>query len=436
MKTLAYSLLLFASIHFVYNLPTDIQDEEFFAKFQQFLDETDEDDGQLTDRPEFYANEDPEAHMRVDEIIRYHGYPVENHTVQTADGYILTIHRIPYGRSGRGTKPRKPVLIQHGLFCTSAIWVCNTADKNLPYLVADAGFDVWLGNIRGTIYGDKHVNLTTKDKAFWKYSFDEVAKYDIPAVIDMMLEKTGYEQIIYIGHSMGTTVSFSLLSTQPKYNKIIRAALELAPVARLDYVRSPIKLLAPFSKHIKFLVEAFQLGDYMPTPANQKLIKFLGSTLCVSPVKAICQNIIFIGVGFNLPELNTTRAPVYLAHTPATTSTQNLLHIAQVVHYKKYLWHDFGSIAENIQHYGQAIPPEYDMKKITTKVALFYGDNDLLADKKDVAWLATQLPNLVLKYRVPLDKFSHMDFALAIHVRELLYDKVIETLHKLWRDDE
>ncbi|KHJ83782.1 ab-hydrolase associated lipase region, partial [Oesophagostomum dentatum] len=41
---------------------------------------------------------EPEALMSVPELIQHWGYPIEEHKVITADGYILTLHRIPYGK--------------------------------------------------------------------------------------------------------------------------------------------------------------------------------------------------------------------------------------------------------------------------------------------------------------------------------------------------
>jgi hypothetical protein len=49
----------------------------------------------------------------------------------------------------------------------------------------DAGFDVWLCNNRGNKYSCKHVNLAPSSERFWNFSMDEMARYDIPAVVQV-----------------------------------------------------------------------------------------------------------------------------------------------------------------------------------------------------------------------------------------------------------
>lgn len=63
------------------------------------------------------------------------------------------------------------------------------------------------------------------------FSWHEIAIYDLPAMIDYALKLTGEKVISYIGHSMGTTVSYVLLSMKPLYNQKIRFAMNLAPIA-------------------------------------------------------------------------------------------------------------------------------------------------------------------------------------------------------------
>lgn len=38
------------------------------------------------------------------------------------------------------------------------------------FVFADAGFDVWLANVRGTRYGMRHTHYTPNDKAFWNFT--------------------------------------------------------------------------------------------------------------------------------------------------------------------------------------------------------------------------------------------------------------------------
>lgn len=65
-----------------------------------------------------------------------------------------------------------------------------------------AGYDVWLGNQRGTKYSLGHTTLNEKrDKAYWQYSFTEMGEYDAPAQVDYVRNTTGIDKVTYIGHS-------------------------------------------------------------------------------------------------------------------------------------------------------------------------------------------------------------------------------------------
>ena len=104
------------------------------------------------------------------ELIRYNGYPAEQYNVITDDGYIINIQTIPHGRQKSYSADPKPViLVQHGLLSSSSDWVSNLPNESFGFILADKGFDVWLGNVRGNTYGLHHVNLSVHSDAFWDF---------------------------------------------------------------------------------------------------------------------------------------------------------------------------------------------------------------------------------------------------------------------------
>ena len=70
-------------------------------------------------------------------------------------------------------------------------------------------------------------------------------------MIDYITASTGQQRIHYAGHSMGTTGIFVTMNERPEYaDKIIMANL-MAPVAYVEHMISPIRLLAPFAGSIE-----------------------------------------------------------------------------------------------------------------------------------------------------------------------------------------
>lgn len=104
-------------------------------------------------------------------MVEYHGYPIETHTVETEDGYLLTVHRIPYGIRNVNKDNRVPVLIVPGLFCSSKGFALLGPKKATAYVLAENGYDVWIGNVRGTTYSKKHktIDPDADKEEYWNF---------------------------------------------------------------------------------------------------------------------------------------------------------------------------------------------------------------------------------------------------------------------------
>lgn len=109
------------------------------------------------------------------------------------------------------------------------------------YILADEGYDVWMGNARGNVYSRNHTVFTPDaDTQFWNFTWHEIGIYDLPACIDYILEETNKTKLYYVGFSQGTTAMYVLLSMKPEYNEKIKAYAHLAPAAFMGHVKSPM----------------------------------------------------------------------------------------------------------------------------------------------------------------------------------------------------
>nr|CAD7395146.1 unnamed protein product [Timema poppensis] len=121
----------------------------------------------------------------------------------------------------------------------------SRAQRQARFVLADSGYDVWLGNSRGNTYSRKHITLLPQQQQFWNFTWHEMGVWDLPASIDHILATTGQKRLFYIGHSMGCTTFFVMASTRPEYNSQIQGMVALAPGLFVKKAKSLVtKLLA------------------------------------------------------------------------------------------------------------------------------------------------------------------------------------------------
>uniref|UniRef100_A0A663LWV2 Lipase n=1 Tax=Athene cunicularia TaxID=194338 RepID=A0A663LWV2_ATHCN len=343
--------------------------------------------------------------INTSEIIRYHGYPSEEYQVTTEDGYILGVFRIPAGRNNQNTGQKPAVFLQHAFLGDATHWISNLPNNSLGFLLADAGYDVWMGNSRGNTWSLKHKTLNPSQKAFWKFSFDEMGKYDIPAELYFIMNKTGQKDVYYVGHSEGTTTGFIAFSTYPELAKRIKMFGALSPVITGSYATSPlVKIISvpePLLRVRYFSFLETQYLTYLQRYVAQVLHSFILSQHWITA---------FITLLLSLQ----SRIDTYVGHSPAGTSVQDIIH-----------WHQHSLRSPSFL---QSTPPTYTIEKIGTPIAVWSGGQDKFADPKDMANLLSRIPNLIYHEHFPA--WGHLDFIWGLDATEKMYRKIIELMTK------
>ena len=102
--------------------------------------------------------------------------------------------------------------------------------------------------MRGNTYSRAHATLDPDDDfKYWRFSFDHIAKYDLPAAFNYVASRTGQQKLFYVGHSLGTTVGFAGFSKYPELAARVKVFAALAPVAKVANIRGVMAILAPFA---------------------------------------------------------------------------------------------------------------------------------------------------------------------------------------------
>ncbi|NWS68508.1 LIPM Lipase, partial [Crotophaga sulcirostris] len=365
------------------------------------------------------------------EIVRYHGYPYQEHEVVTEDGYYLTVQRIPHGRGNQGSMendptllcsaPKLAVLLQHGLALEGGTWVANLPTTSLGFILADAGYDVWIGNNRGNSWSRKHKEFEFRNQEYSAYSFHEMAMYDLPAMINYILQETGQEKLYYVAYSQGTTTGLIAFSSIPELDHKIKMFFALAPITTNSNAKSPVMRLLHLPKGLIKLI----LGCTVIFDKGEVLQQVVSSLCRYSIFKSLCSLLLSLPGGFS-NSLNVSRVDAYLSHYPDSTSLKNILHWRQVYQTGEFKYFDYGS--DNMLHYNQTTPPIYVLENMKAPFAAWYGGRDWISSPEDVNIILPRITNMAYKKYIP--EFTHFDFIWSMQAYEQVYKEILELMEK------
>lgn len=349
-------------------------------------------------------------------LIHPWGYPCSEYQVTTDDGFVLGVQRVPHGRLEDMGTVRPPVFLQHGLFQGGDTWFENPPEQSLGFILADAGFDVWVGNVRGTGWSHGHVSLPKDAKEFWNWSWDELALNDLPAMLELVHNATK-SQIYYVGHSQGTIMAFAAF-TEPRILKMLAGAALLSPIAYLSNITSPFARAA-----VNLCLDQFakSVGVHQINLRSEFAVEMADRVCATKKVK--CGDLLTSITGPNCC-FNSSRIPYYLKFEPHPSSTKNLEHLFQMIRKGTFSKFDYGTLG-NWRHYGSRAAPAYDIALIPKDFPVFmvYGGRDAMADLKDVlVMLGKVLCNVELVY---LENYAHLDFVLSVSAKADFYDRMI-----------
>ncbi|RZC37471.1 Abhydrolase 1 domain containing protein [Asbolus verrucosus] len=263
----------------------------------------------------------------------------------------------------------------HGLGSSANGWIVPGPNHSLAFLLADRGYDVWIGNARGTSYSKKHVRYDPErnPEKFWDFSWHEIGHYDLYSMINYIMNVTQQSQMFYIGHSQGCTCYFALMSTRPEMNKHVNLMVALAPGV---FFGSPA--ITP---------EFFAFSVFHQIDEHWTLIQ---------------QTI------------------------PDSGSIKQNLHYIQIILTGEFRQYHLGR-EENLRKYGLELPLLYSLNRVSSPVTLFAGEKDTQARPENVQKLGTILPNVAELHVV--SEFSHVDFLAADSTVELVFDEIFALMY-------
>ncbi|XP_045784840.1 lipase 3-like [Maniola jurtina] len=314
------------------------------------------------------------------------------------------------------------LLMGHGLLGSSLDWILLGPKKALPYLLTDAGYEVWLPNFRGNKYSRAHVTKDTDSAEFWNFSWHEIGLFDIPAIIDYVRETSGGKpEIHFFAYCMSGSALLALLSSSQRYNAILKSASLLAPLVYMDHITGPLQYLAELYTQYKNYINTF-----MSIESEFRIEELFDSLdIFCKDNESWCKNpLLLLG---DSGKKNISLITNY-NNTPMGVSTKTIIHYLQIIKSGQFQMFDLGE-SKNYMKYGTASPPLYHLFNVKVRLILFNSIYDPISTVSDISKLAFHIP-VIINHIIKVDNFSHLDFLWAENATQLVYFPLMKELQK------
>lgn len=294
----------------------------------------------------------------------------------------------------------RPVLLLHHELLNGDMWFTevnrNGPSPLLPFLLADDGFDVWVGHERATYWSHDHTRLGSSELEYWDWTWDEFVDHDLPIMLNHINANT-HSKVHVVGVSQSASVAVAA-STQQAVASQMKSLVLLGPsiyhgnvghlqlqtwaqlfAKFLDMTRpDPSHILGQFNVSRLFGMHSWSVGG----PASQ----VTGPDCCISKPLALFAN------GWD-----------------GTTSNKNFLHFEQGVVTNTFQRFDYGSDSRNLEAYGQTTPPSYSPANIPgdLPVQVIFAGNDFISPPEGVMELVQAMQKLPVMVDLPL--YAHFD---------------------------
>ncbi|XP_049834079.1 lipase 3-like isoform X1 [Schistocerca gregaria] len=368
---------------------------------------------------------DPAVYATMMDGCRDYGLTCETHAVETDDGYLLTAHRVLVSP---GVPRRGALLAVSGLIGCSDTFLLPFPDTSMLKPLSDAGYDVMLGNVRGSVYTG-HRRWSRSQPEYWRFNLDDMGEYDVEALLALTQRVTGDARPFYLGYSSGGGALYTWLQRRPRAHHVLRGALLWTP--SLFYTEPHSTIIKIYNLLPEAIVRAlWQVPeDMLP---RSRATADIAWRMCRSgsPLRNFCEALYQFITNAPLDSTEMNRLPAIAAHVSCGMPTTTIAHYLQNIRAKRLQAFDFGP-EENLRKYGSEQPPAYHVINSTLPTAFFLGTRDRLVSFEEAMRQIQRIPSNVKKMVVRLEGYDHFHILFDKNVHRLVHEKMLSFMSEL-----